>query len=71
MRAHKKDDGDHEGKRIASEANRRYIMIPAGKDRVGVGKHGGRAGSDAPKAASEGSGSGAVGGEGMRNVLPG
>ena len=29
MLAHKQDDGDREGKKIASEAGRRYIMIPA------------------------------------------
>lgn len=29
MRAHKSDDGDRAGKRIASEADRRYIMTSA------------------------------------------
>ena len=29
LRVHGQDDGDKEGKRIASEANRRYILTPA------------------------------------------
>lgn len=29
MQAHKQEDGDKVGKRIASEANRRYILTPA------------------------------------------
>lgn len=30
LKAHKRNDGDQGGKRIASEAGRRYIMMTAG-----------------------------------------
>ena len=39
MQVHKQDDGDREGMRIASEANRRYILTPA---LAGGGIRGGR-----------------------------
>lgn len=61
LKAQKQDDGDREGKRIASEAGRRYIMTPAGTS-SGTGG-GGRGGSGAAS-------SGAAGPSGPGLVFP-
>lgn len=57
MQSHKQDDGDRAGKRIASEAGRRYIMTPAGTSGAAVG--------------SSGSGAASAGGAGFGGVSDG
>lgn len=56
LKAHKQEDGDRGGKRIASEAGRRYIMTPAGTSGSAAG--GGR-GSGAPRKEPSTAGEGA------------
>lgn len=61
MLAHKQEDGDKAGKRIASEAGRRYIMTPAGATGGGVGgvgRGGGGGGGGSAKASAGHGGSG-------------